>query len=125
VKLTLHRMETDLFGVKIKTKVCVYCRKEKPLSEYQRHPGYKDKLDIRCNYCIKNRKKIVEELRKNAPEKPNKCECCDKENITLVLDHCSITNTFRGWVCGNCNKGLGMLGDNKEGIMKALKYLNR
>ena len=109
---------------KIKTKCCVYCGVEKPLTEYQNHPGYKDKLDIRCNPCIKSRKKIVENLRKNAPPKPNSCECCGKENVTLVLDHCSKTNTFRGWICGNCNKGLGMLGDNVEGLLKALDYLN-
>ena len=114
----------DLFGEIVKTKICVYCAKEKPLSEFQNHPGYKDKLDIRCNCCIKSRKKIVEDLRKTAPSKPEACECCGKKGITLVLDHCSIKNTFRGWICGNCNKGLGMLGDTMEGLLKATNYLS-
>jgi hypothetical protein len=108
----------------IKTKICVYCKEKKTTSEFQNHPGYKDKLDIRCNCCIKSRKKIVENLRKNAPPKPENCQCCDKTGVTLVLDHCSINNTFRGWICGNCNKGLGMLGDTKDGLLKALKYLS-
>jgi len=107
----------------IKTKKCVYCKEDKPISEYQSHPGYKDKLDIRCIPCVKKRKKIVEDLRKSSPQKPEQCECCGKKDTTLVLDHCPINNTFRGWICGNCNKGLGMLGDNKEGLLKALSYL--
>jgi hypothetical protein len=95
------------------------------LTEYKKHPGYRDKLDIRCTTCIKERKKIVESLRKVSPPKTDQCECCGKKKVTLVLDHCSINNTFRGWICGNCNKGLGMLGDNQEGLEKAIEYLKR
>ena len=107
------------------TKTCVYCKENKPLTEYKKHPGYRDKLDIRCTTCIKERKKIVESLRKVSPPKTDQCECCGKKKVTLVLDHCSINNTFRGWICGNCNKGLGMLGDNQEGLEKAIEYLKR
>ena len=73
----------NLYNEKIKTKTCVYCKEDKILSEFQKHPGYKDKLDIRCSSCIKERLKIVKELKKNAPEKPKKCQCCGKENITI------------------------------------------
>jgi hypothetical protein len=107
----------------IKTKKCVYCKEDKLVIEYQSHPGYKDKLDIRCTSCIRKRTKIVRDLRKTAPEKPEYCQCCGKENVTLVLDHCPVNNIFRGWICSNCNKGLGMLGDNMNGLKKAIKYL--
>jgi hypothetical protein len=113
----------DDSGEIVETKICVYCKEEKPLSEFKSHPGYRDKLDIRCNCCIKSRRKIVQNLRKTAPPKPEFCECCGKTGITLVLDHCSVTNIFRGWICGNCNKGLGMLGDTMDGLLKAVKYL--
>ena len=39
-----------------------------------------------------------------------------------VLDHDHETNLFRGWLCDDCNLGIGKLGDNLEGIMRAVKY---
>ena len=41
----------------------------------------------------------------------------------LNLDHCHITGTFRGWLCGSCNRALGYAGDSEVNIMKALEYL--
>lgn len=41
------------------------------------------------------------------------------------IDHCHITGIVRGFLCGKCNKGLGLLGDNAEGLTKALEYLQK
>tara|TARA_R100000742_G_C4257386_1_gene75248 strand:+ start:391 stop:546 length:156 start_codon:yes stop_codon:yes gene_type:complete len=30
---------------------------------------------------------------------------------------------YRGWLCSNCNTGIGKLGDNIEGVQKAVDYL--
>jgi hypothetical protein len=43
----------------------------------------------------------------------------------LHLDHCHVTGSFRGWLCGKCNTGLGMLGDNIAGLKAAIAYLER
>jgi len=59
---------------------------------------------------------------------PPVCECCSKPCKTktvLCLDHCHDTGAFRGWLCNACNVGIGRLGDNEEGLMKALEYLRR
>lgn len=56
---------------------------------------------------------------------PERCECCGKESNRMALDHCHETNTFRGWLCLRCNTGIGMLGDNLEGIESALTYLKK
>ena len=61
---------------------------------------------------------------KTAPPKPDFCECCHTADRKLVLDHDHITGQFRGWICGNCNKGIGNLGDNVNGLEMAIKYLN-
>jgi Recombination endonuclease VII len=42
----------------------------------------------------------------------------------------SITNTgrrisIRGVLCSNCNRGVGLLGDDIEGVRRALDYLKR
>lgn len=60
---------------------------------------------------------------------PRFCECCGKlpteTKPKLVIDHCHSTGKFRGWICDTCNRGIGMLGDNQEGVSRALHYLQR
>lgn len=46
----------------------------------------------------------------------------DKER-RFNLDHCHKTQKIRGLLCGQCNTGLGMFGDNIEWLRSAIKYL--
>lgn len=39
------------------------------------------------------------------------------------IDHCHETGRVRGVLCFTCNKGLGMLGDNESGLLRALAYV--
>jgi hypothetical protein len=41
----------------------------------------------------------------------------------LNLDHDHETMKIRGWLCGPCNRGLGLLGDNLDSIKRAYRYL--
>lgn len=43
---------------------------------------------------------------------------------SMALDHDHVTGKFRGWICARCNVGLGLLGDNIEGLQAAIAYLN-
>ena len=52
------------------------------------------------------------------------CEICGKTE-ELCYDHCHKTMEFRGVLCRACNRSLGQLGDNLEGIKKVLDYLER
>ena len=56
----------------------------------------------------------------------NKCACCSdkftKHNGPKV-DHCHKTGSIRGLLCNKCNSGIGFLGDDLDGVQKALKYL--
>ena len=60
---------------------------------------------------------------------PDKCDCCGRpESETkagLHLDHCYKTDKFRGWLCPQCNRGIGNLGESVEGLEKAIAYLIR
>ena len=59
----------------------------------------------------------------------NNCECCGTELNTArgrnrrQIDHCHDTNQIRGVLCWNCNTSIGKLGDNVEGLERALNYL--
>lgn len=58
------------------------------------------------------------------------CALCgtDKPNgrwNTFHVDHCHETGVIRGLLCYQCNAALGRLGDNEEGIRRALKYVTR
>lgn len=56
---------------------------------------------------------------------PEACECCGRLPGTkpLMLDHCHDTGAFRGWICVNCNLGIGMLGDTAGALRRALAYI--
>lgn len=59
-------------------------------------------------------------------EEPIECECCGAmPSKRLHFDHCHVTGRFRGWLCGKCNTGIGLLGDSLETVMLAVQYLQR
>jgi hypothetical protein len=59
--------------------------------------------------------------------KPRKCEACPRreESRRLHVDHDHKRKRFRGWLCSNCNTGIGLLGDNIVGLKRALRYLEK
>jgi len=56
------------------------------------------------------------------------CDLCGKEFNKLKkepkIDHCHDTNKVRGVLCSSCNTGLGLLGDNVDSLLIAIKYIN-
>ena len=63
-----------------------------------------------------------------------KCPICEKTLQELfakkqtrlkvwVLDHCHKTNTFKGWLCHNCNTKIG--NENKQFFKNAISYLEK
>lgn len=58
---------------------------------------------------------------------PLLCEqCSNPPGIKgLALDHDHMTGKFRGWLCHRCNLGMGLLGDDIEGLRRAIAYLER
>jgi len=112
-----------------KTRVCIFCDKEKNIDQFHRDHQNRGGYDTRCKPCKKAMDKQVDFLKKQYSEyKTDTCECCGvKESPTnwITLDHCHETNSFRGWICNRCNLGIGRLGDNLSGVMNAVNYLKR
>lgn len=103
-----------------KTKLCLYVNKKC--------------TDCRKLYSV-HKKKSTENVKmlnivRPVPTSvnPYKCDCCEKDIITtrtIQLDHCHETGLFRGWLCKECNISMGNLGDNINGMMRVIKYMNK
>jgi hypothetical protein len=109
-------------------KICVKCNILKEDNEFRICRLFKetDKGQYKRSECIECEKKASKQLnkiKKTATTKSNNCDCCKKETKILVLDHDHSSGLFRGWICRNCNQGIGKLGDNIESLENAIKYL--
>jgi len=109
-------------------KECRKCRVVKSEDEFRKRgegKAYGKLLYSHCRECEKKLNKQLRELHKLAPPKSDSCNCCGKIEKRLMLDHDHKTLDFRGWLCDNCNRGLSHLGDNIEGLQRAMDYLNK
>jgi len=104
---------------------CKECHKILPTTAFGTHTmrsnGAYSLLGI-CRECKSGVGAEIHKVRKNAPPKPDLCRCCHRKKI-LQIDHIHGTIIFRGWVCRNCNTGVGSLGDTLEGVLQAAIYL--
>jgi len=110
--------------VSIETKICRICNIDKPLTEYRKDRGA---VYSRCKECCSKDAKTLRGIKKSAPEKPSHCQCCKKDmsDSSFYCDHDHDLLVFRGWICFDCNQGIGFLNDNIKGILAALVYLIR
>ena len=120
-------------------KQCINCKEFKPLSSFaKREAGSSKSLRSECSSCLSERGALVSKLLKENPRPTDdnyKCPCCNKTEKELktfgrwadrsvwCLDHDHKRKTFRGWICNNCNNGLGRFYDDITIIKNVLKYL--
>ena len=71
----------------------------------------------------------ADEYHRRLDEQGRRCACCgvdsNGERRRFYVDHCHETGRIRGLLCHKRNSGIGALGDNVEGLKKALAYLER
>jgi hypothetical protein len=106
---------------------CTKCKKIYPTSHFgwvRRGEAGTYNINTRvCRTCVNKNASIVHQLKKIYPyPKHSKCDCCSKK-AKLHLDHNYSNQKFRGWLCSECNTGIGKLGDNIVGLKRALRYL--
>ena len=116
-------------------KVCSKCKVNLEDSDYSPSSGGKY-LRPECRNCAKKLSKERIELKKlyGYPEDGYVCPICLKNEEELlgtggnasvwVVDHDHITNTFRGHLCHNCNRGLGVFQDSLSRLQRAINYLS-
>ena len=122
------KLKSEVTGQK-STRYCKLCSQHRPLSDFDRKycGGNKDETGYgyvhRCRTCDKEYNRSYRAAKKNAPPKPDHCECCGTKDKKLCVDHVFGEYVGRGWLCKQCNNGIGLLGDNLQGLLNAVNYL--
>jgi hypothetical protein len=102
------------------------CKRQLPSTEFPRATLMKASgefyTDARCRTCEAERKREQHLRYRSAGPCPPACECCRRAG-KLHLDHSKETKQFRGWLCCNCNTGVGQLGDSLVPLHDAVAYL--
>jgi hypothetical protein len=73
----------------------------------------------RCAICSRHE----DELPVPRTGRPRKDGSPSTPSVKLVVDHCYVTDRYRGLLCNNCNVGLGAFGDDPERLLRAVEYL--
>lgn len=131
-------------------KICSKCLIEKELSEYHKRNNRPCGVRSICKKCYKlypkNKKNSDNYMRKYDIKKAygitheeyeemlktqnGVCAICGLVNNHswkkhLCIDHCHETKQVRGLLCDSCNRGIGLLKDNKDILYKAYEYLSK
>ena len=116
-----------IVGKKDDIRECKECHRILPTTSFTTHTLRVDGAYFLLNKCRECNTILQSERRtviKNAPPKPDNCDSCHK-NKRLELDHIHGTVKGRGWLCRNCNTGIGVLGDTLEGVLRGAIYLEK
>lgn len=119
-------------------KTCTVCKEVKPVSAFGKHRnqcrGCRYKIDYARNSVNINRKNeerrilktygITKDEYDQRRQDSKLCPICD-EPCPDNLDHKDGTTQVRDFLCGSCNRGLGMFKHNTEFLSKAIKYLDK
>jgi len=121
------------------TKKCTKCDKHKVLTCFNGNTSGRDGFTAEgyrhrrpeCSDCTKiagQGMKVAKRIAKRdgisykAPE-GTCCAICHKAHKRMVFDHCHEKEVFRGYLCDPCNRSMGVLGDNIEGLIRCINYL--
>jgi len=115
-------IKLDSIGQNV-TKICKICGQEKYSDDFHANGTW---TRPECKDCFNYKQSLYMKLRKGqtTPEAGTPCECCgDSTSTPLHWDHDHETSKHRGWLCSNCNTGIGKLGDTLKGVQQAVDYL--
>jgi DNA-directed RNA polymerase subunit RPC12/RpoP len=115
-------------------KICVKCGKHLPINRFSKASGG-NYLRTECKSCNSILAKVRKDLKQKhgSPDDSYICPICLRSASEIkksggnayhwVIDHDHETDQFRGYLCHNCNRGLGIFRDNLETLKLAINYL--
>lgn len=102
------------------------------VAEYQNN--YQQRDDVRLRSRKRAREAVLasfgltwEDESRMLEQQGGVCGICGGQPAreSFDIDHDHQTGKVRGLLCGKCNKGLGLLGDNEHMVKQALRYLRK
>ena len=114
--------EEDFYGRSHRCKPC--SRQIAAETREERYPKIKNR-DMLALYGIS-----LEEYYQRLEEQGGTCYLCPATPPTntrkkfLCVDHDHETGKVRGLLCDKCNRGLGLLGDDADRLLRAANYIN-
>ncbi len=123
----------------MKVKRCKICGKVCPIECFDKNQYNKASEIIRrseCKECRKYKKPISSKVKREFEKKNPRptigssffCPICHRtliieKNRDVNLDHNHHTSEIRGYVCNDCNTGMGKFKDNPTIIQRAIEWL--
>jgi recombination endonuclease VII len=129
-------------------KRCSRCKETKTVEEFHKNKSTKDGYQVYCSNCqllaraesyarnptatrasnrrhkIKRVFRITQEEYDKLGAKSNVCPICGFIG-KLHLDHDHSTGNLREFICGNCNRALGILKEDTERMEKLIAYVKK
>ena len=126
-------------------KTCTRCLESKEDSEFyliKRPPPRSPSLYRHCKPCHREVSKenkaysknwelqkkygiTLEEYNEQISLRDSLCDICSTFAETLHVDHNHVTGKVRGYLCGACNRAIGLLKDNSAICREASYYLEK
>ena len=125
-----------------KEKRCKECQRMLPIDSFEPNQHNKNNVVVRrsvCKECRRKAKKFptaptrkIREFERLNPRPkiglPFTCPICERtmiveSNREVNLDHNHDTGDVRGWVCNDCNTGMGKFKDNITRLNRAIQWL--
>jgi hypothetical protein len=80
---------------------------------------------LQTNLLARERWRKKQEQEAGRP-RPTECEVCGRGmGSTLHFDHSHQTGLFRGWLCSNCNRVLGLVDEKITILLELALYLEK
>lgn len=129
--------------VKPINKVCNSCKEDKPLDDfYVVTKREKEIVYHICKSCCSTQKKrmqqyyrdwelkkkygiSIEEYQEQCALRKNICDICRTHTKTMHVDHSHKSGRVRGYLCGSCNRGIGLLKDDPKILIAGANYLEK
>ena len=126
------------------SKCCYRCGEDKPYDDFpnskstvdgkyrickpccrdaQREMRLKDPTRVKRANLKKNYNMTLEEWDAMLASQEGRCGICQKEMSPPCVDHCHDTGRTRGMLCQNCNRAIGLMGDNAENLQRAKDWV--
>ena len=123
--------KVDYTNVPTHNVVCSVCNTEKDYKSFTYYKtrftsdGLRLRVNTNCKDCQRSLANDLNNVKKIAPNRPQTCDCCGKippNNRNWQLDHDHKAGKFAGWLCKDCNVGIGKLGDTASSVTKSWMY---